>query len=559
VRFTPTGTDGNPATPGPDPYVSQIGINSNDPDMPIMNIGVSGTGVGAQDITVAPLSVSFGNVQVGQSSTQTIQIKNEGTAALLIDSISSPSVPFSIVGNNCPIQPSLLAVGASCQVDVRFSPLVSGATASKITVSSDDPDEDIVDVNLSGAGIVTPDISVTPTFKNFASTMVGSTTQQIFNVQNIGTANLQILSLSNPGGEFSIVSSNCIGELQPLQQCAVTVVFKPVSEGLKQSSFTISSNDPDTPSFAVLLSGTGTTQSASSGHIRVSSMSLDFGDVKVGSNGFRSLTVVNDGASGLSISSVSKPSSPFRIDDDGCTAQVLATGEMCKIKLAFNPTFVGTYNPYYIYISSSDPDQSTVKVQMMGKGIDAEQLLFMDVLSTYWAVSAVNSIYNTGITVGCYDDGTTRLFCPETPVTRAGMAVFIIKAIGQVPSIAAYNAYFNDVANDGFAPYINRMSELLISAGCGPGVYCPNDFISRAQMAVFIIRALGETPSPVAYNAYFADIANDGFAGYINRMLEMGITTGCGSGIYCPNDAVTRAQMSVFLYNAFIKPTGVIY
>ncbi len=77
------------------------------------------------------------------------------------------------------------------------------------------------------------------------------------------------------------------------------------------------------------------------------------------------------------------------------------------------------------------------------------------------------------------------------------MATFIVTSMGETPSVAAYNAYFDDIANDSFAPFINRVSELElgISAGCGPRAYCPEIFLTRAQMAVFIIMAMGEAGS----------------------------------------------------------------
>lgn len=70
-------------------------------------------------------------------------------------------------------------------------------------------------------------------------------------------------------------------------------------------------------------------------------------------------------------------------------------------------------------------------------------------------------------------------------------------------------------------------------------------------MAVFLIVAMGESPSQVPYNTYFDDIANDGFAGFIHRMKELYITAGCGYRLYCPNNSVTKAEMAVFLKAAF--------
>lgn len=175
---------------------------------------------------------------------------------------------------------------------------------------------------------------------------------------------------------------------------------------------------------------------------------------------------------------------------------------------------------------------------------------FIDVPSSYWAYDFIEAIYIAEITAGC-DLGN---YCPELEVTRAQMAVLIITSMGETPSAVAYNAYFDDIADDGFAPFINRMKELGITSGCGPTSYCPNTNLTRKEMAVYIIMAMGETGSAVAYNAYFSDIADDGYAPFINRMKELNITAGCGGGMYCPDATLTRAEMAVFLYLAFLAP-----
>jgi len=174
---------------------------------------------------------------------------------------------------------------------------------------------------------------------------------------------------------------------------------------------------------------------------------------------------------------------------------------------------------------------------------------FNDVLSGYWAENYIKSMYCREITNGC--STSPLMYCPEKVVTRKVMAVFIIRALGETPSSSAYNAYFDDIVNDWFAPYINRLYELNITQGCGTRLFCPDNIVKRGPLAVLIIRALGETPSSVTYNAYFDDIANDWFSPYINRMYELGLTTGCGTRLFCPYKDVNRAQAASFIIRAF--------
>jgi YVTN family beta-propeller protein len=173
---------------------------------------------------------------------------------------------------------------------------------------------------------------------------------------------------------------------------------------------------------------------------------------------------------------------------------------------------------------------------------------FNDVPYGFWADDFIYALSQAGITGGCGNGN----YCPSGPVTRGMMAVFIIASMDETPSPAAYNAYFNDIANDGFAPYINRMSELGITGGCGGNSYCPSAPVTRAMMAVFIETAMGVL-LPGCAGDVFNDVGASTFGcGFIEDFASRGITGGCGGGSYCPNDPVTRGQMAVFLGKAFL-------
>jgi hypothetical protein len=77
-------------------------------------------------------------------------------------------------------------------------------------------------------------------------------------------------------------------------------------------------------------------------------------------------------------------------------------------------------------------------------------------------------------------------------------------------------------------------------------------------MAVFLLKAKNGasfTPPAVGASTGFTDVPVDAFAAaFIKQLVADGITSGCGIGIYCPNDSVTRAQMAVFLVKAFNLP-----
>lgn len=144
-----------------------------------------------------------------------------------------------------------------------------------------------------------------------------------------------------------------------------------------------------------------------------------------------------------------------------------------------------------------------------------------------------------------------RGFCPDEPMDRKTMAVWIVRVLdGKVPA-AVTGSRFDDVAStDWRAGYIERMADLGVTTGCGDGSrFCPDDTVTRAQMAVFLSRAFN---LPAGADPGFVDVPSDAwYATDVARLAASGITTGCGDGTnFCPGDDTTRAQMATFLYRA---------
>ncbi|HTY41955.1 MAG TPA: M12 family metallo-peptidase [Thermoanaerobaculia bacterium] len=180
--------------------------------------------------------------------------------------------------------------------------------------------------------------------------------------------------------------------------------------------------------------------------------------------------------------------------------------------------------------------------------------IFADVLPSDPFLSYIDTVYNDGITGGCGTD--PLIYCPTSPVTRAQMAVFLLKAIhGSSYAPPACAGLFTDVpCSNGFAPWIEELAAEGVTAGCGTGTYCPNDPVTRQQMAAFLLKAehgSSYTPPACAANP-FADVACPGtFTNWIQQLVAEAVTGGCGGGDYCPTSPVTRGQMAVFLVKTF--------
>ena len=137
---------------------------------------------------------------------------------------------------------------------------------------------------------------------------------------------------------------------------------------------------------------------------------------------------------------------------------------------------------------------------------------------------------------------------PLTPGTLNDVTIDLPGSSLTLP--AAWFADFNDVAGDDiFHDYVEKILRSGITAGCGNGNYCRNDAVRRDQMAVFLLKSEhGSSYVPPACAGIFADVGCPGpFTDWVEQIAAEGVTAGCGVGNYCPGQPVTRAQMAVFL------------
>ncbi len=179
--------------------------------------------------------------------------------------------------------------------------------------------------------------------------------------------------------------------------------------------------------------------------------------------------------------------------------------------------------------------------------------LFDDVPFDYWAYDFIQTLGSSGITSGCGGNN----YCPEDPVTRAEMSVFLERGINgsAYTPPPATGTVFSDVPDTYWAAaWVEQLSADGITGGCGGGNYCPDNNVTRAEMSVFLLRSehgSAYTP-PAATGTQFADVpASYWSADWIEQLVSEGITSGCGGGNYCPNNDVTRAEMAVFLVRTF--------
>ncbi len=143
-------------------------------------------------------------------------------------------------------------------------------------------------------------------------------------------------------------------------------------------------------------------------------------------------------------------------------------------------------------------------------------------------------------------------------IKRQSMAVFILKAqhgICYIPPPCT--GIFADVpCSSNFAPWIEAMANEGITGGCGGGMFCPQNPVRRDQMAVFLLKGKhGSSYVPPPCAGIFGDVPCPGtFADWIEELKSEQVTSGCGGGNYCPSANNKRGQMATFLVKTFGLP-----
>jgi hypothetical protein len=190
------------------------------------------------------------------------------------------------------------------------------------------------------------------------------------------------------------------------------------------------------------------------------------------------------------------------------------------------------------------------------------------VVGKEWMQPWIEKFYTNGITTGC---ATNPLrYCPERNVTRAEMAVFVLRAT-HYPNLPytppSQSGTFADVPVAGkewMEAWIEEFYDQGITTGCAadPLQYCPERNVTRAEMAVFLLRAKhGGSYTPPTSTHEFSDMPVAGkewMEAWVDQFYREGITTGCSADNsqtpprqFCPEREVTRAEMAVFVLRAF--------
>ncbi len=312
---------------------------------------------------------------VGENSVSTIEVKNFGSTTATLSSRSLElGAPYSIKGGTCAAA-STLASGASCTVEVKFSPKTVGTFKDNLSVNyNDGTNNQSSIITLSGVGYI-PIRELTITQSNFNSVGSNLQTSATFNVVNTGDAFTAITWISiDDGSNFTINGGSCgIATILTVgSSCTINVTFNPnnvvgtMTDLIKVSYFGGTGSVTRSLSAVSVTPSLGSLSGTGSGSIN---------DTAIGASNYSSVIYyVNNGDLPVTIGNYGTGlvGSEFSISSSTCTnGTVIAHGNTCNITLVFTPSSVGSKNVTFSFDYNDGQTVQTISQAYSGTGLPA--------------------------------------------------------------------------------------------------------------------------------------------------------------------------------------------
>ena len=322
-----------------------------------LDVQLQGTGATSDSLTASPSTVSFGQVAVGASTTQSVVLTNHRAYNVKVFSLKATGGGFSVSGPALPIS---LNAGQSTTVTVTFVPPSAGTSGGSLFVLN----ENLV-VPLTGAGTTSTaagQLTITPGAVNFGNVNVGATGSQPITMSASG-ANVTVSADSSSSSQFVLEGVSLPFTIAAGNSASFNVAFKPTGSGTVSGSLSFTSNASNGSQASVPLSGTGTT-TTTAGQLSITPTSLNFGDVNVGATGTEAITMSATGAS-VTVSSDSSSSSQFVLNGASLPFTIPA-GQSVAFNVAFKPTGSGTVSGSLSFTSNAASSQTLESLTGIG-------------------------------------------------------------------------------------------------------------------------------------------------------------------------------------------------
>jgi Abnormal spindle-like microcephaly-assoc'd, ASPM-SPD-2-Hydin len=422
VQFAPTSAGAITGS------LTVVSDSSNSP----LAIEITGTGT-QTGLTIAPSALTFGNVVVGQSGTQSVKLMNSGTSNLTINLATVAGTGFGISGLSLP---TTLTAGQSLSFNAQFAPTAAGAETGSVTFTDNAPGSPQV-VSMVGTGVTTSSTLVaSPGSVAFGNVATGNNGEQSITLTNNGNASATITAVSATGTGFSATGLATPLTLAVNQSTTFTAQFAPTTAGVAAGSILITSTASN-PTVSIALSGTGV-----QGNLTANPASINFGSMLVGASGSVSVTLTNSGTASVAISSGSASGTGFSIT--GLTPSTLNAGQSTTFTAKFSPTVAGSATGGISIVSNAP--SSPLSIALSGSGTATQPQLTISPASVAFGNVSVGSSGTQTVTLTNAGTGTMTVTSATPSGTGFSMSGAGMPMTINAGSSASFSAIFAPTA-----------------------------------------------------------------------------------------------------------------
>jgi hypothetical protein len=343
----------------------------------------------------------FGNIEIGTSSgAKTFSIENLGTTNLTLSGSPKVSITGADAADFTIVQTgvtSSVAASGSTTFTIAFNPATTGTKSAQISIANDYSVGGSYVINLTGTGVVVPEINVKAATSSissggsydFGSLISGNAGSPVtFTIENTGSAVLNLtgsprVAISGTNAaDFTIDSTSIASPVSVSGSTSVTITFAPSAVGTRTAAITIASDDSNEGTYVINLTGTGTAAPEPEINIKAaaanvaSAGSVDFGSSILGTaTAATTFTIENVGTADLTLSgtpvvSISGTDAADFTIVQTSSSPVAASGTT-SFTISFNPSATGSRTAA-ITISNNDSDESTYVINLTGTGTTPE-------------------------------------------------------------------------------------------------------------------------------------------------------------------------------------------
>ena len=458
-------------------------VVASDAPNPVVNVPVSGTAIASGALSSNPSSLTFGNVQVGQSQTLSETLTNSGSSSVTVSQASVPS-GFVISGLNLPVT---LAAGQSTAFSVAYSPQTGGPASGSLSITSDASNTSL-SVPLTATGLAAGSLTSSPSSLAFGSVQVGNPKTISEKLTNSGGTSVTITSTNASIPGFTVTGLNLPATLAAGQSATFSVTFTPQSGGSSNGTLSVASTATNPILTIPLIASTAT-----AGVLSTSDSSLDFGSVAINGSATQSETLTNTGGSSVTISQANVSGTSFRVTGLNLPLS-LSPGQSFTFGAVFTPTSGGSASGSISVVSDASDSQLTISLS--GTASVSGQLAVSPATLDFGSVmvgqskslTATLTAGGSGVTVSAANMSTTEF-------TVSGISLPLTLAAGQSKSFTVnFSPQASGVASASASFASNASNGSAAQALTGSGTPAPQHSVALAWNP--------SSSSVVGYNVY---------------------------------------------------------